>query len=269
VRFGLHVPPLGALGDPDALVDLAHRAEAAGWDGFFLWDHVMHAQDPDACDPAVALGAIAATTTRLVLGPLVTPLPRRRPWKVAREATTLDRLANGRTVLGVGIGTDHYREFTAFAEAETDDRARGAALDEALELVTALWSGERVTFAGDHYRATDVVQTPTPVQRPRVPIWCAARWPARTPLRRAARWDGVVPIGSLTPDDVIALRAVVAEQRESPEPFAIALPSDETASRDLAAYADAGVTWWLAAIRPFDALADSRALVDSGPPRTR
>jgi alkanesulfonate monooxygenase SsuD/methylene tetrahydromethanopterin reductase-like flavin-dependent oxidoreductase (luciferase family) len=269
VRFGLHIPPLGALGNPDALVDLARRAEAAGWDGFFLWDHVMHARDPDACDPGIALGAIAASTSRLVLGPLVTPLPRRRPWKVAREATTLDRLAHGRTVLGVGIGVDTYREFTAFGEPATDDRLRAARLDEALDLVTALWTGERITYEGEHHRASDVVQTPTPVQRPRVPIWCAATWPARRPLRRAARWDGVVPIGTLTPENVADLVAFVAEHRESSEPFAVALPSDETASRDLAAYADAGVTWWLAAIRPFDALDASRALVDSGPPRTR
>jgi alkanesulfonate monooxygenase SsuD/methylene tetrahydromethanopterin reductase-like flavin-dependent oxidoreductase (luciferase family) len=267
VQFGVHVPQLGALGDPQTLVDLAQRAELAGWDGFFLWDHVMHANDPDACDPWVALGAIAATTSRLVLGPLVTPLPRRRPWKVARETTTLDRLANGRTVLGAGIGTDHYREFTAFSEPATDDRTRAAQLDEALTIITQLWTGERVSFTGEHYRVDDVVQRPRPVQQPRVPIWCAARWPARAPLRRAARWDGVVPLGAHTPDDVAALRAVVAEQRETTAPFAIALASDETASRDLTAYADAGATWWLAAIRPFDALADSRALVDGGPPR--
>jgi alkanesulfonate monooxygenase SsuD/methylene tetrahydromethanopterin reductase-like flavin-dependent oxidoreductase (luciferase family) len=267
VQYGLHVPQLGALGDPDALVDLAQRAERAGWDGFFLWDHVMHARDPDACDPWVALGAIAAITNRMLLGPMITPLPRRRPWKVARETATLDRLAHGRTVFGAGIGTDHYREFTAFAEPATDDRARGAALDEGLAIVAALWTGARVTFAGEHYRVDDVVQTPRPVQQPRIPIWCAARWPTRAPLRRAARWDGVVPVGSLTPDDVVSMRAVIAEHRESTAPFALALPSDETASRDLAAYADAGVTWWLAAIRPFDALESSRALVDAGPPR--
>jgi len=226
----------------------------------------MHRNDPDACDPWVTLGAIAVTTSTLVIGPLVTPLPRRRPWKVAREATTLDRLTGGRTVLGVGIGTDHYREFTAFAEPAADDRARGEHLDEALAIVTGLWSGERFTHHGRHYTADDVVQTPTPIQQPRIPIWCAARWPNRAPLRRAARWDGVVPIATMTPDDVSEMRAVVAEHRDPTEPFAIAMTSDETASRDIAAYADAGVTWWLDAVRPFDALADTRTLVDAGPP---
>jgi alkanesulfonate monooxygenase SsuD/methylene tetrahydromethanopterin reductase-like flavin-dependent oxidoreductase (luciferase family) len=266
MRFGVHVPQLGALGDAVALVDLAGRADAAGWDGFFVWDHVMHAGDPDACDPWVALGAIAATTTRMVLGPLVTPLPRRRPWKVAREVATLDRLAGGRTVLGVGIGTDHYGEFTKFAEPAADDRSRGAHLDEALALITALWSGERITHEGAHYRALDVVQTPPPVQRPRVPIWCAAAWPNRAPLRRAARWDGVVPVGRVTPDDIGALRAEIARQRTSTDPFDIVLPSSTATVNDPAAYAAAGVTWWLSSIRIADSLAGSRALVDAGPP---
>ncbi len=112
MRFGLHVPQLGALAEPRVLVDLAVRAEAAGWDGCFVWDHVMHRGDPDAADPWVVLGAIAARTEHLLIGPMITPLPRRRPWKVARETTTLDRLADGRTVFGVGIGTDAYGEFS-------------------------------------------------------------------------------------------------------------------------------------------------------------
>ena len=267
MRFGLHVPQLGALGEPALLVELARRAESAGWDGFFLWDHVMHAGDPAACDPWVALGAIAAVTDRLHLGPLVTPLPRRRPWKVAREVVTLDRLSKGRAVFGVGIGTDHYREFTAFAEPATDDRGRAARLDEALDLITRLWQGERVTYDGEHYRATDVVQVPGPIQRPRIPVWCAAAWPNLLPLRRAARWDGVVPVGRLSPDDLAALVAEVARHRTTDDPFDVALPSASTTSTDVAAYAEAGATWWLASIRPLDPLDASRALVNDGPVR--
>lgn len=267
MRFGLHVPQLGALGEPADLVDLARRAESAGWDGFFVWDHVMHAGDPAACDPWVVLGAIAAVTERLLLGPLVTPLPRRRPWKVAREAVTLDRLSGGRAVLGAGIGTDHYREFAAFAEPATTDRLRAAQLDEALDIVTELWSGERVTHAGPHYQAIDVVQTPRPLQRPRIPIWCAAAWPHLLPLRRAARWDGVALVGQLSPADVETVVAEIARHRTVTDPFAVALPSTAATSTDLAAYAGAGVTWWLASIRPGDALDASRALVGHGPPR--
>lgn len=266
MRFGLHVPQLGALGEPAALVDLAVRAEAAGWDGFFVWDHVMHRGDPGACDPWVALGAVAAVTARMRLGPLVTPLPRRRPWKVAREAVTLDRLSNGRAVLGVGIGTDAYREFTAFGEPATDDRARAARLDEALEVVAALWSGTRVTHEGTHYRATGVVQVPGPLQQPRIPVWCAATWPHLLPLRRAARWDGVVPVGRLSPRDVAVLITEIGRHRSADGRFDVALPNSAATSTDVTAYEQAGVTWWLVSIRPADTLDASRALVDRGPP---
>jgi len=267
MRFGLHVPQLGALAEPHAIVDLARRAESAGWDGYFVWDHVMHRGDPPACDPWVALGAIAVSTERLVIGPMITPLPRRRPWRVARETTTLDRLSGGRTVLGVGIGTDAYGEFSAFAEPALDDRTRAAMLDEALEVVTGLWRGERVTHTGEHFRIDAVIQTPTPVQQPRIPIWCAAVWPNRAPLRRAARWDGVVPVGSLSPADAADLLAEVMRHRQATTPFDFVLPSSAGTGGAIAEYADAGVTWWLHSIAPTDDLAATRAVVDAGPPK--
>ena len=266
MRFGLHVPQLGALAEPRAIVDLARRAEAAGWDGYFVWDHVMHRGDPPACDPWVALGAIAASTERLVLGPMITPLPRRRPWRVARETTTLDRLSGGRTVLGVGIGTDSYGEFSAFAEPALDNRTRATMLDEALEVVTALWRGERLTHTGEHFHIDAVIQTPTPLQQPRIPIWCAAVWPNQAPLRRAARWDGVVPVGSLSSADAGDLLAEVMRHRQATTPFDFVLPSSAGTGGSLAEYADAGVTWWLHSIAPTDELAATRALVDAGPP---
>ena len=266
MRFGLHVPQLGALAEPRAIVDLARRAEAAGWDGYFVWDHVMHRGDPPACDPWVALGAIAASTERLVLGPMITPLPRRRPWRVARETTTLDRLSGGRTVLGVGIGTDSYGEFSAFAEPALDNRTRATMLDEALEVVTALWRGERLTHTGEHFHIDAVIQTPTPLQQPRIPIWCAAVWPNQAPLRRAARWDGVVPVGSLSPADAGDLLAEVMRHRHTTTPFDFVLPSSAGTGGSLVEYADAGVTWWLHSIAPTDELAATRAVVDAGPP---
>jgi alkanesulfonate monooxygenase SsuD/methylene tetrahydromethanopterin reductase-like flavin-dependent oxidoreductase (luciferase family) len=266
VRFGLHVPQLGALAEPSVLVDLARRAEASGWDGFFVWDHVMHRGDPDACDPWVALGAVAVSTERMVIGPMITPLPRRRPWKVARETTTLDRLAGGRTVFGVGIGTDAYGEFRAFAEPAAENRARAAMLDEGLEIVTALWSGTRVSHHGEHFTVDDVIQTPTPLQQPRIPIWCAAVWPNRAPLRRAARWDGVVPVGTVSPADATALLAEVHRHRITDAPFELALPSSAADPDAVAAYAAAGVTWWLHSIAPTDDLVRTHAVVDAGPP---
>jgi alkanesulfonate monooxygenase SsuD/methylene tetrahydromethanopterin reductase-like flavin-dependent oxidoreductase (luciferase family) len=268
VRFGLHVPQLGALGEPSALVDLACRAEASGWDGFFVWDHLMHAGDLPACDPWVTLGAVAATTSRVRLGPLVTPLPRRRPWKVAREAATLDRLSDGRSVLGVGIGTDRYREFRAFGEPATTDAVRAELLDEGLEVLVALWTGERVTYAGAHLAVRDVVQIPPPRQQPRIPIWCAAVWPHRAPLRRAARWDGVVPVGRLTPADVAALRAEVARNRTATTRFDVALPTSAATVASFAEYEAAGVTWWLVSLGSQTELAELQMLVDRGPPRS-
>ncbi|HSO96600.1 MAG TPA: LLM class flavin-dependent oxidoreductase [Acidimicrobiia bacterium] len=266
MRFGLHVPQLGTLGDPTALVDVARRAEAAGWDGCFVWDHLMHAGDPPACDPWVTLGAMAASTERLRLGPMVTPLPRRRPWKVAREAATLDRLSGGRSVLGVGIGTDAYREFTAFSEAATTDASRAALLDEGLDVVAALWGGGRVTYRGSHLTVDDVVQTPTPVQQPRIPIWCAAVWPHRTPLRRAARWDGVVPVGRLDVADVRDLRRAVDEHRTVDAPYDVALPTSAATSAAVADYEAAGVTWWLVSLDARQPVAVLAAQIDRGPP---
>jgi alkanesulfonate monooxygenase SsuD/methylene tetrahydromethanopterin reductase-like flavin-dependent oxidoreductase (luciferase family) len=269
MRFGLHVPQLGALADPDALVDLAERAEASGWDGFFVWDHVMHTDAPGACDAWVTLGAIAVRTGLMVIGPLVTPLPRRRPWLAAVQATTVDRLSGGRTVFGVGIGTDRHREFTAFAEPATDDRTRAAMLDEGLDIVTALWQGTPVTHRGEHYTLDDVIEIPTPVQEPRIPIWCAAVWPHRPPLRRAARWDGVALAGqAVSPSEAAELRAFVDEHRTATTPFDVALPSSCTTTTALDEYADAGVTWWLHSIEPADELEVSRAAVDAGPPRS-
>ena len=267
VRFGLHVPQLGVLGEPQQLVELSQRAEAADWDGFFVWDHLMHAGDPPACDPWVALGGIAVATQRLRLGPLVTPIPRRRPWKVAREAVTVDRLSGGRAVLGVGIGTDRYREFRAFGEPVTDDGGRGRLLDEGLEVVTALWRGERVTFAGDQVTVDDVLQLPPPTQKPRIPIWCAAVWPHRAPLRRAARWDGVVPVGRLTPTQAMELRAEVSRYRSAQTPFDFALPSSAATTSMVADYEAAGVTWWLRSLDPAAPLDHLRAQVDAGPPK--
>jgi alkanesulfonate monooxygenase SsuD/methylene tetrahydromethanopterin reductase-like flavin-dependent oxidoreductase (luciferase family) len=267
MRFGLHVPQLGVLAEPDALVALARAAETAGWDGVFLWDHLMHAGDLPACDPWVALGAIAAVTSRVRLGPLVTPLPRRRPWKVAREAATLDRLSSGRAVLGVGIGTDRYREFSAFGEDATDDRGRATRLDDGLAVITELWRGERVRHAGPHWTVDDVLQIPTPIQSPRVPIWCAAIWPHRAPVRRAARWDGIVPVGRLTPDDARALLAEVDRQRTLDGPFDLVVPSAAATTTDPTAYDEAGATWWLHSLSPRDALDAVRGVVEAGPPR--
>jgi alkanesulfonate monooxygenase SsuD/methylene tetrahydromethanopterin reductase-like flavin-dependent oxidoreductase (luciferase family) len=263
VKHGLFLPPFGSFGDPATLVDLAVAAEAAGWDGFFLWDHLLHRVDGPYVDAWIALAAIAARTERIRFGPMVTPVPRRRPWKLAREAVSADHLSGGRLVLGVGIGTDHSREFSAFGEAR-DDRTHAELLDEGLEIITRLWGGDVVRHQGRHYTVDGVRFLPRPVQQPHIPIWCGAHWPHRRPLRRAARYDGVIPVGNLAPADLTTLVGEITAHRTSDAPFDVAIPS-WTATSPATAYESAGATWWLEGFHadtPFEA---ARTAVERGP----
>ena len=195
MRFAVDVPNFGDFADPLVVADLARRAEDAGWDGLFVWDHVTHRKDlrRTIADPWVLLTAAALATQRIRLGTLVTPVARRRVSKLAREVTTLDRLTGGRMILGAGLGAPVEDEFGTFGET-TDPRELAARLDEGLTALNLLWSGEPVTFHGAHVVVDDVAFLPTPVQRPRVPVWVGGVWPARPPMRRAARWDGAAPI---------------------------------------------------------------------------
>ena len=199
MRFAVDVPNFGDFADPRVVADLARRAEEAGWDGLFVWDHVTHRKElrRTIADPWVLLTAAALATERIRLGTMVTPVARRRVPKLAREVTTLDRLTGGRMILGVGLGAPIPDEFGSFGEP-TDPKVLAARLDEGLTALNLLWSGEPVTFRGQHVIIEDVVFRPTPVQRPRVPVWVGGEWPARPPMRRAARWDGAVPL--LLPD---------------------------------------------------------------------
>ena len=241
MRHALYLPPFGPLADPGALVELARAAEDGGWDGLFLWDHVIRpaSDPPELADATVCLAAMAAATARLRLGPMVVPLVRRRPQKVAREIATLDRLSGGRITLGLGLGVDSGGELTRFGEL-TDPRVRGDLLDEGAGLVAALLSGEPVTHRGRFFTADDVRFEPVPVQRPRVPIWLAARKGAVRPARRAARYDGIFPI-ELDLEDLARTIEVVVGERGSLDGFDVAvLADDET---DLDAWAAGGATW--------------------------
>ncbi len=275
MRYGLDVATAGAWADPRLLIELARDAEAAGWDGFFLWDLFTAEVDTEpVVDSWVTLAAIAAATSRIRIGTMVTPLPRRLPWDVARAAVTLDQLSDGRLVFGAGLGW-RTLEFERLGMA-ADLRARADRLDDGLELIDRLWTGEPVTFEGEHYRIHDLQLRPIPVQRPRIPIWVAAGWPRPRPLARAARWDGVYLMTDnqathqrLTPDDAHAAVAAVASQRADLSGFDVAvnvdtldLPDDGVAiTRE---FAEAGVTWTIE-LTP-DTLADHRALIRRGPP---
>jgi alkanesulfonate monooxygenase SsuD/methylene tetrahydromethanopterin reductase-like flavin-dependent oxidoreductase (luciferase family) len=265
VRRALYVPPFGTFGDVALLVELARAAEEAGWDGFFLWDHIHYAADVPFVDAWIALTAMATATARLRLGPLITPLPRRRPWKVARESVTLDHLSGGRLVLGVGLGIDFWDEFRGFAEPATDDRIRAELLDDGIEIITRLWSGEPVSYSGARLRVEGVRFLPVPMQQPRIPIWSAALWPARAnPIRRAARCDGVVPFNpnGMTPEDVVELRARIDAIRGDSSPYDVCLHGPQARAAE---FADAGVTWLMESLLPDEPLAEVRRVVGEGP----
>jgi alkanesulfonate monooxygenase SsuD/methylene tetrahydromethanopterin reductase-like flavin-dependent oxidoreductase (luciferase family) len=262
---GLFLPIFGELSDPRVTARLAAEAEEAGFDGVFVWDHVQYrAPATHIADAWITLAAMAVATERVRIGPLVTPLPRRRPHVVARQATAIDQLSGGRLVLGVGTGRDSARELSAFGE-ELDDGTRGEMLDEALEVVTALWSGDEVRHEGAHYIAGGVTFEPTPLQRPRVPVWVAGRWPYRKPLHRAARYDGYFPIDLEAPGQLAELVGELHERRTSGSPVDVVVegwPGD-----DPAPWAAEGATWWLVRFSPFEVRAAGvRRVIGTGPP---
>ncbi len=287
MRFGIYAPASGDY-DVPTLCALAREAEAAGWDGFFLWDNILATFDGSGvlADTTVALTAVALATQRLRFGTLVTPVARRRPWKLAKETATLDRLSGGRLVLGVGLGGSW--DFAPLGEGEPD-RARAARYDDTLALLAKLWTGESVDHRTDHFAVEYAQMGPAPVQRPRIPVWVGGYWPGGAPFRRAARWDGVAPLKKghfleqLTPDELAACARHVAAHRDRGE---AAVSSDRTpktalspfdviffhtaTTRDAALvddYAQAGATWWLeATYPPTESLAAFRARVAAGPP---
>lgn len=261
MRYALSVPAFFQLSNVRFLVEIAREAEQAGWDAFFLWDHMLFdGSASHIADPWVALTAIACGTTTLKLGTMLTPIPRRRPWKLARETTTLDRLSGGRLILGVGLGFPPQVEYGRFHE-ESEDRILAEKLDEGLEILTGLWSGQPFRFAGKHYQLEEMTFQPTPLQSPRIPIWVGGMWPNKSPMRRAAKWDGVFPIakeGSLAPADLAAIQAYLQPYRTSSAPFTVVAsgitPGDDPqkAAEIVESYASVGVNWWIEDVSPYN-----------------
>jgi alkanesulfonate monooxygenase SsuD/methylene tetrahydromethanopterin reductase-like flavin-dependent oxidoreductase (luciferase family) len=272
LSYGLYLPPFGPCGDPAVLVDLAVRAEASGWDGVFPWDHLVSGALPIA-DPWTTLGAVAQATRDLRFGPMVTPLPRRRPWVVARHASALSRLSGGRLILGTGLGSDEFGDLSRFGEP-TSLPTLSAMYDEGLEVVRGVWSGRPFRHDGQHYHVTlgEGVPDPHPV-----PVWVASLTGHPRVMRRATGCDGIFPIREnriLAPDEVAGLltelrRAGLPEGRA----FDIAVAGNaspawqEPVTADLAGLAEAGLTLWMESLIHFDPLELSLEIVDAGPPR--
>jgi alkanesulfonate monooxygenase SsuD/methylene tetrahydromethanopterin reductase-like flavin-dependent oxidoreductase (luciferase family) len=293
MRYAVSVPPFADFFQPRVLAELAREAEHAGWDGFFVWDHVLLWPTP-ICDTWVALAAIALATEHIRIGPVVTPLPRRRPVKLAREAVSIDHLSGGRLILGIGSGAGPW-EYEYLGE-QPSPKVRGEMLDEALDLLARLWTGEPLIFDGRFYTfrgdlgpgRPDRAPTPLlprPVQEPRIPIWVAGSWPIKAPFRRAARWDGVAPLKAgagfgepPTPEDTRAIAEFCAAHRTANTPFDILCgghtdgPADTSVPR---AHAANGATWWIEDISPWPfgwqwhgswPVAAMRARIRAGPP---
>jgi alkanesulfonate monooxygenase SsuD/methylene tetrahydromethanopterin reductase-like flavin-dependent oxidoreductase (luciferase family) len=269
LKRGIAVPNFGD--DPAELIELGVATERAGFDGYFLWDHIVFSNSgdgPPILDPWLVLGVVAAKTSRIRLGTMVTPVPRRRPWQLARQTTTLDRLSGGRVILGVGIGSPGYGDFGIFGEP-AGERVRADLLDEGLDVLAGLWSGERFSYAGSHFALDPVRFTPAPMQRPRIPVWVAGVLPNPRPIARAARWDGFVPIrfdaqGLERPsaEEIAEVGGQIAAMRPAGQGEA-----DGTADYDMVVWAEvaktpsevaglaepyqqAGATWWIETARP-------------------
>lgn len=282
MRFFVDIQNFGDFADPRLVADLARQVEEAGWDGLSVWDHILVADGWEVADPWILLAAAATSTERITLATMVTPLPRRHPWKLAREAVTLDHLSGGRFVLGVGSGWPPEPEYGTF-DGPVDLSTRAAMLDEGLDILTGMWTGEPFEYEGVHYRITAPTRfRPVPLQQPRIPIWVAAWWPNRAPVRRAAGYDGVAPIRmdddgngeELTVSDVRDIVELVGSSRPPGEPFDIVLggmtPDDpEPAAERLAPLAEAGATWWRETYAPWvSGTVDVwRRRLDEGPPR--
>lgn len=268
MRYGIVVN----AGTPRQIAALAHEAEDTGWDGVFTYDAIAIGTD-DLYDPWTLLAALAMTTTRVTLGAIVFAPTRRRPWKLAREALTVDHLSGGRLVVPVGLGALDDLGFANVGEV-TAARDRAAILDETLEILAGLWTGGPFEHHGARYAFGPMTLLPRPVQQPRIPIWVVAVWPHRRSIERALRWDGMV----LQTDDPSEVAAIAADARRRraelgrPEPFELVAqgsspPEAVAAGAAVRPLADAGATWWIEADWHEPTLERVRARVLAGPPR--
>jgi alkanesulfonate monooxygenase SsuD/methylene tetrahydromethanopterin reductase-like flavin-dependent oxidoreductase (luciferase family) len=270
MRFGIVVN----AGDPREMAQLAAEAEAASWDGVFYYDAIAIG-DTEMYDPWVVLAAMAMRTERAVLGLIVAAPARHRPWNLARETMTVDRLSGGRVVLPVGLGALEDQGFGNVGEP-TEAKTRAELMDESLAILDGLWSGEPFEFEGRHYKFGPMTFRPTPVQRPRIPIWVVGAWPHERSMRRVLRWDGIVT----QTDDADEIKAIAEYvERERPaelrdRPFEIVVQGSTPAGKAAAAakkvrpYAEAGATWWIEADWSASAtVASVRRRIKAGPPR--
>lgn len=278
MKFGFVMP----YGDARTAAELARLAEGAGWDGFFVWEPVW------GNDAWVCLTAAAMVTERIRLGTMLSPISRMRPWKLAGETATLDRLSNGRVILAVGLGAVDTG-FAEFGEV-TDRKTRAELLDEGLDILTGLWAGQPFQYAGKHYtiRPASFQPPEPPVQQPRIPIWVVGAWPSQKSMNRAARYDGLLPQAfdsgpdgtriprQTNPAELRQIQAYIAARRGEGQPYDIILDGETPADRPdqarqiLEPWVEAGATWWIESRwelpRSPEGLVEVRKRLQQGPP---
>jgi hypothetical protein len=261
MRYGFVFPS----GTPTEIVDMAVAAEAAGWDGAFCWEGIYH------YDPWVILSAIAMRTEKIRLGTMLTPAPRRRPWKLAAECVSLDQLSGGRVILSVGVGA--FGTGLGDPGEETDVRVRAERLDETIDLMRAMWTGKPVQHEGKYYKV-DLPGGPKPVQKPSIPIWCVGLWPRMKSMQRVLRCDGAIPYAmkDFGPGTIAEVAAYIRKNRTSRRAYDIIADGTTSATDAKKAadvvrpWADAGATWWIEANWSAK-LPTVRKRIDAGPPR--
>ncbi|HUK50431.1 MAG TPA: LLM class flavin-dependent oxidoreductase [Terriglobales bacterium] len=279
VKYGIYTPNFGRSSDPRTLAMLASETEKVGWDGFFLWDHLIERRlKVPITDSFIALSAIAQQTSRIRIGTTVTPLPKLKPWIVARQTVALDQLSNGRMILGVGLGLEETCAYEKLSES-ADNRTLAEKLDESLEIITGLWSGKPFSYQGKQFKIGKIAFIPKPVQHPRIPIWVGGTWPRKGPFIRAARWDGVLPLKlgpplHPKPDDLREIMTFINSKRTRKGPFDAAIIGWGTGkdrkkdSKKIIPYIEAGMTWWLESLYTYqDSITEMRRRIRMGPPR--
>lgn len=274
LKFGLALP----YNKVRAVPDWAQQAEAAGWHGCFLGDAIW-------CeDPMIALTAAALRTSHIRLGTMITPAPLRHPWKIASESVALDRLSDGRLILGLGAGAV-WMGWHAFPDVPTDSKSRAALLDETIDILTGLYQRQPFDYDGQHFHlkltALDEMHyPPPPVQQPRIPLWVPGLWPRPKSMARVLKGDGLLVEkvdedgrpAAATPNDVREMKAYVDANRTLGTPFDIVMNGSvkdlapAAQQETLLAWQDAGVTWWIEALwGASDAVVDE--VVRRGPPQ--
>ena len=279
VQFGLYVPNFGKSANPLTLCEMASAAEKSGWDGFFLWDHLVEWDKRlPLSDSLTTIAAIAMKTNRIRIGTTLSPVPRYKPWDFARRTATLDHISNGRLILSVGLGAPESCDYQRFGE-DPNYHVLAEKLDESLRVVTGLWSGNKFSFRGKHYKVGPSIFLPSPKQTPRIPIWVGGFWPRPGPFKRAAKWDGVLPLRVperlLEPKDLREIASFIQEHRSSMKDFdfsVIGWTTGVNKKRDaekIQKFSESGMTWWLESFyTKRDSPESMRSRIAKGPPRS-